>query len=172
MIQSFIQSFGSQGTIINLVSLAAGMTVPGFSSYASTKLALVHIGQFLHVGTEIISLFFSSLTTTDVCDPEYPNIRVFSVHPGMLAPHNRGRVFKEYEPYAKDTHALTGGVLLWLDTPKADFLRGGFVSVNWDVNEMEDHADEIREGKLNQLGFLNAKLGADGHPWGRKNIAG
>jgi hypothetical protein len=33
---------------------------------------------------------------------------------------------------------------------------------------MEAHAEEIKEGKLNHLGFLNAKLSPEGHPWGRK----
>ena len=70
-----------------------------------------------------------------------------------------------FVPFAKDTQALTGGVSLWLDTPKAGFLNGGSLSVNWDVNEMEAHADEIKEGRLNHLGFLNAKLGPEGHPW-------
>lgn len=42
------------------------------------------------------------------------------------------------------------------------------MSVNWDVNEMEAHADEIKEGKLNKLSFLNAKLGPEGHPWGHQ----
>ena len=98
-------------------------------------------------------------------DPEYPNIRVFSVHPGIVAADDRGAVVDAFTPFAKDKQALTGGFLLWLDTPRATFARGGYLSVNWDVEEMEAHADEIREGKLNQLGFLNAKLGLEGHPW-------
>jgi len=73
-----------------------------------------------------------------------------------------------FTPFAKDTQALTGGVSLWLDTPTAEFLKGGFLSVNWDVGEMETHKDEIKEGKLNWLGFLNAKLGPEGHPWASK----
>lgn len=73
-----------------------------------------------------------------------------------------------FTPFAKDKQALMGGVSLWLDTPKADFLSGGYLSVNWDVEEMEAHAGEIKEGKLHQLAFLNAKLGPEGHPWGSK----
>lgn len=61
-----------------------------------------------------------------------------------------------------------GGVSLYLDTPSADFLRGGYLSVNWDVGEMETHAEEIKERKLNHLAFLNARLGPEGHPWGSK----
>ena len=77
-------------------------------------------------------------------------------------------VVDAFTPFAKDTQALTGGVSLWLATPKADFLRGGFLSVNWDINEMEAHASEITDSKLTELGFLNAKLGPEGHPWGSK----
>ena len=96
-------------------------------------------------------------------------------------------VLDAFAPFAKDTQRLTGGVSLWLDTPKADFLRGGFLSVNCespegiecsddlgpcltqlkgDVDEMTLHNSEIKDQELNQLGFLNAKLGPEGHPWG------
>ncbi|KAL8771092.1 MAG: hypothetical protein Q9203_005350 [Teloschistes exilis] len=44
--------------------------------------------------------------------------------------------------------------------------QGGYVSVNWDVEEIESHSSEIREGKLTQLAFLNAKLSPEGHTWG------
>ena len=74
-------------------------------------------------------------------------------------------VVDDFTPFARDTQALTGGLSLWLATAKADFLEGGFVSANWDVNELEAHASEITEGKLNALGFLNAKLGPEGYPW-------
>ena len=48
--QAFIQNFGDEGTVINLVSLAASLPGAGNSSYSSTKLALVHIGQCLALG--------------------------------------------------------------------------------------------------------------------------
>ena len=99
---------------------------------------------------------------------EYPNIRAFSVHPGIVAADDRGMVVDAFTPFAKDKQRLTGGVSLWLNTPKADCLDGGYVGVNWDVNEMEAHAVEIAEGKLNHMGFLNAKLGPEGHPWASK----
>ena len=71
-----------------------------------------------------------------------------------------------FTPFAKDTQALTGGVSLWLATPRADFIKGTFLSANWDVNELEAHASEITNGKLTELGFLNAKLGPEGQSWG------
>ena len=34
-----------------------------------------------------------------------------------------------------------------------------------DIEEMEQHKDEIVKNQLLKLGFLNAKLGPEGHPW-------
>jgi hypothetical protein len=111
---------------------------------------------------------FSHFNTACLQNPEYPNLRVFSLHPGIVDAADRGMVVDAFTPFAKDTQALTGGVSLWLDTPKADCLKGGFTSVNWDVDEMYAHASEISGGKLTELGFLNAKLSPEGHPWGSK----
>ena len=104
-------------------------------------------------------------------NPENTKLRVYSVHPGIVAAEDRGVIIDMFTPFAKDTQALTGGVTLYLDTPKAEFLNGGYLSVNWDVEEMETHAEEIKAGKLNHLGFLNAKLGPEGHPWESKQTA-
>lgn len=138
----------------------------GISSYASSKLAVIKLGQTLSLGT-------SSLSTPMPCDPmltnpEYPVLRVFSLHPGIVDAADRGMVVDAFTPFAKDTQGLTGGVSLWLDTPKADFLKGGFISANWDVNEMEAHKSEIADGKLTELAFLKAQLGPEGHPWESK----
>lgn len=91
---------------------------------------------------------------------------MFSIHPGIVEAENgRGAVVDAFTPFAKDKQALTAGFTLWLQKEEADFLRGGFVSVNWDVNEMKVHHKEIIEGKLLKLAFLNAQLGPEGHPW-------
>ena len=70
-----------------------------------------------------------------------------------------------FETQTVDPPELTGGLSLYLSTPRAEFLRGKFVAVNWDVEEMEKHADEINEKKLLNTAFLNAKLGPEGHPF-------
>ena len=49
--QSFIRNFGGEGTIINLVSIGAALAVPGISSYASSKLAVIKITQAVALGT-------------------------------------------------------------------------------------------------------------------------
>ena len=164
MIHYFIKTFGSKGTIINIVSLGASFTMPGISSYSTSKMGVIKLGEYL--------------------DAEHPELRVFSVHPGIVAAsEGRGMVNEAFTPFAKDPTILTGALTTYLATPRADYARGGFISVNckaraliwfWrctycvlgDVNELELHKEEIEEKKLLKLAFLNGKLGPDGHPWG------
>ena len=89
---------------------------------------------------------------------------------------------ESFLPFAKDDSMLTGGMTLYLSTPKADFLRGRVVSVNCkrlsrierifellafagDVEEMEKHKEEMMSKGLIKTAYLFAKLGAEGHPW-------
>ncbi|KEQ88965.1 NAD(P)-binding protein [Aureobasidium pullulans EXF-150] len=143
----YLKTFGSSGTLINLVSLGASMTAPGISSYSTSKLAVIKLSEYL--------------------DAEKPDLRVFTLHPGIVAAtkSKRGMVVDAFAPFAKDPGMLTGAVSLYLATPKAEYLRGGFTSVNWDVEEMEKHRDEIKEKKLLKLAFLNGKLGPEGYTW-------
>ncbi|KAF2662083.1 NAD(P)-binding protein [Lophiostoma macrostomum CBS 122681] len=149
----FIKASGGKGTFINLVSIGAFGLAPGMSSYSPSTLARVKFGQHLAL--------------------EQPDLRVFSVHPGVVeVSKGRGAIVDFFTPFAKDKQALTGGFTLYLQKPEADYLRGGFSSVNWDIEEMEQHKEEITEGNLLQLRgestSLNAKLGPEGHPWSKK----
>ncbi|KAH6639400.1 hypothetical protein C7974DRAFT_388438 [Boeremia exigua] len=135
------------GTVIFLGTLGASFTFPGMSAYSGSKLALMKLAEYL--------------------DAEKPNLRVFTVHPGIVAvtETNRGAVVDALTPFAKDKGILAGGLSLYLAQKRADYLRGGFISVNWDVVEMEVHQEEIKEQKLLKLAFLGAKLGPEGQPW-------
>ena len=111
MIHYFIKTFGSQGTIINIVSLGASFTMPGISSYSASKMGVIKLGEYL--------------------DAEHPELRVFSVHPGIVAAsEGRGMVNEAFTPFAKDPTILTGALTTYLTTPRADYARGGFISVN------------------------------------------
>lgn len=133
-------------TFINLVSIGASMTNPGLSSLSTSQLAATKLGEHL--------------------DLELPSVRVFSIHPGIVeAKAGRGTVIDAMTPFAKDQPELTGAFALWLLKPEADVLRGGYAGVNWDVEEIGKHADEIKKGRLLKLGHINAKVGPEGHPW-------
>jgi hypothetical protein len=48
---------------------------------------------------------------------------------------------------------------------RADYLRGGWLGVNWDVKEMEAHKRKIVEKRLLKMKWLSAKFGKEGHPF-------
>lgn len=146
MTHGFIKATGGTGTIVNMTSLAASFVNPGMSGYTASKLAVIKIG-------ECIAL-------------EHPNLRVVAVHPGMVEAENgRGIVIEAFLPFSKDKQALTGGLTVYLSTPRAAFLNGGYIHANWDVVELEKHKDEIAEKNLIKLGFINGKLQPGGYPW-------
>jgi hypothetical protein len=133
-------------TFINLTSIGSTMTTPLLSSLTTSQLAATKLGEHL--------------------DLELPSLRVFSIHPGIVVvKEGRGSVVDMMTPFTKDQPELTAAFTLYLLKPEADVLRGGFASVNWDVEEIEKHADEIKEGKLLRLGHIHAKVGPNGHPW-------
>lgn len=59
-------------------------------------------------------------------------------------------------PFAKDHADLTGMQALWLVQPRADFLKGGMVGVNWNVEELEKFKDVIVEKKMVWTSWLPA----------------
>lgn len=130
------------GTIIITSSGAATVTIPGESSYCMSKAAMHRM--------------VDSLTA------EYPLIRAFSLNPGIV---RAGTVPSAFLPFAHDTPELTGGMTLWLSGKRADFLKGRWVSVNWDVEEMQKHKDEVEEKELLKTKFLNVEWGPNGHPF-------
>lgn len=81
------------------------------------------------------------------------------------AEEGHGMVVPALTPFAKDKGLLFGGVSLYLQKPKADFLRGGFFSVNWDLDELEAHEAEVTEKKMLNLAFLNAQLAPGRYRW-------
>lgn len=168
MAHYFIRTTDGRGTIINLVSLGASFLVPNMSGYSSAKLAAIKLAEYVSLGTysPYQFIFVMPSVISRLLSTEHPNIRIFSIHPGMAeAEGGRGSVPDHFVPFAKDKPALTAGVTLYLQKPEADYLRGGYFSVNWDVEEMEKHKDEIQGKGLLQLGFIKAQLGPEGHPW-------
>ncbi|KAB8292075.1 hypothetical protein EYC80_007821 [Monilinia laxa] len=129
MTHHYIQSQPSPsqpiGTIISVSSGRAGFTSPRGSAYNISKLADERLYEHLHV--------------------EYPTLRVFTTMPG-IAPTDM--VKAHFRPYAHDHVDLTGMLALYLVQERADYLRGGMVAVNWDVEELEEYKKEIEEGKL------------------------
>ncbi|KAI0179545.1 NAD(P)-binding protein [Hypoxylon sp. FL1284] len=142
MCHYFIKQAKGSGTIITVGSGTVGSTFPNMSSYSASKIAATKFMEFVHI--------------------ENPSIRSFTLLPGVL---KTDMTAEEYLPFAKDNPMLAGGMSLFLTTPRADWMRGCIMSVNWDIEEMEAHKEEIQREGRNKLAFLRAKLQKGGHPW-------
>lgn len=119
--------------------MGASFTVPGISSYSSSKLATIKLGEYLDLGklNSLSPLLTGTYAIAELYQ-EQPRLRVFSVHPGIVAQTDskRGMVVDAFAPFAHDKGIQAGGLTLYLATPKADYLRGSFVSVNCRFNRL------------------------------------
>ena len=67
---------------------------------------------------------------------EYPELKVFCVHPGIVATD----LTVEYEghtPRDMDPPALCASTILYVISGKADYLSGRLVASTWDLGEIE-----------------------------------
>ncbi|RVX67763.1 hypothetical protein B0A52_07886 [Exophiala mesophila] len=131
---------GQSSTYINTGTAASYFANPGQSAYTMSKLAVNMLLDQLHA--------------------EYPELRVFNVHPGMA----KSSVLRpELEIYAKDTPELFGGLTVFLAGNEADFLRGRFVAANWDVRDLVKYQDQIVASGLLKSQPFKGNIGDGGH---------
>lgn len=88
---------------------------------------------------------------------EYPDVTSISIHPGIV-PTDMGLSVKYLALIMKDTPQLCGGAAVWLCSGDKSYLSGRWISVNWDVDELERRKDEIRKEDLLTI-VLKAELG-------------
>jgi NAD(P)-dependent dehydrogenase (short-subunit alcohol dehydrogenase family) len=103
----FLAQADGAGTVISFTTGAIANVFPGMGGYTASKTALTRIMENLHV--------------------EQPDIRVFLLIPGIV---QTGMTVDSLKPYAKDSPGLSASWTLFLSTPRAEWMRGGIVSVN------------------------------------------
>ncbi|KAH9963678.1 NAD-P-binding protein [Russula compacta] len=106
----------TKGRIVIVSSAAAQLRIPFTSDYCTSKHALLRFAEFISI--------------------EYPEIKTFSVHPGVVATD----LTSGYEGRAtrnEDTPALPAATILYVVSGKADYLSGRFIASNWDLGEVE-----------------------------------
>lgn len=117
------------GTIISVLSGRVGLVIPEGSAYNVSKWAEQRIIEHAQA--------------------EYPTLRFFMTMPGIVPTGmSSDPLSSVWAPFAKDHVNLTGEQALYLVSPKADYLKGTMVGVNWDLEVMEAHQAEIVEKKL------------------------
>ncbi|KAE8449504.1 hypothetical protein EG329_008113 [Mollisiaceae sp. DMI_Dod_QoI] len=122
MSQEFLKLVGKEkpATIINVSSAAGIAIIPATSSYSLSKLVQIQIQRFIAA--------------------ENPNVTAISMHPGGVV---TSITKPQFVKFSNDTHALAGGVAVWLATDEAKFMNGRYMSVNWSVEELMEKKDEI-----------------------------
>ena len=119
MSRQFVKHGNPRGTIINTSSIVSRIPIgPNRASYYASKTAANKLGEGLQA--------------------DYPNLRIFSMHPGVVPTQLAKSVMpaERVAAIAKDTPDLAAGFAVWLTTPAADPAKGGFLSANWDVDEL------------------------------------
>ena len=108
--------------IVYMSSGAGLVTLPGQSAYGITKLVDLRLAAYAAA--------------------EYPHVSVTAMHPGIILT-DMANGNDMFEPYAKDTPLLAGSIANWLTSKEASFLRGRYITANWDVNELIARKEEI-----------------------------
>ncbi|KAF2686125.1 NAD(P)-binding protein [Lentithecium fluviatile CBS 122367] len=116
--------------VVNLSSVGGVVVMPGASSYQTSKFAVCRFTEFL--------------------DAEYAEkgLVAFSIHPGGVKTELALNMPEFMHAILNDTPELAADSLVWLCKEKREWLAGRFVSVTWDLEELERRKDEIVEKDL------------------------
>lgn len=121
---AFLKLAASNAKIINIssaISYLPAQNFSGFSSYAATKLA----------GTKVL----------EYVQAENPDITVIDVHPGQVRSTEMAGKVEGLERI--DDAELAGDFYVRALSEEAKFLKGKFVWVNWDVEELKAESEKI-----------------------------
>ncbi|KAL3443579.1 hypothetical protein BJX65DRAFT_298220 [Aspergillus insuetus] len=116
-----------QRTILNLTSVSTQNTAVTMDSYTISKVALTKFTEFLAA--------------------EHPSITSINLDPGMVAT-DMGNSVDMIAPFLHDTVELAAAGAVWMCSGDKRYLSGRYVSVNWDVDELEARREEIIRGNL------------------------
>ncbi|OJJ78473.1 SDR family NAD(P)-dependent oxidoreductase [Aspergillus glaucus CBS 516.65] len=128
VIQEFLKTAPKTGaTLINIGSGAGHIPyIQGYSAYSASKLSLAKIVEYVH--------------------HENPHLRVFNINPGAIATEMQA---KAGDLAAPDNIGLPGSFCVWLATSEsANAFKGRFIWSNWDVEDLQQHAEEVQAKNL------------------------
>lgn len=116
-----------QTIVINVSTLSAYRPLPRQGVYGSSK------GAFTQLMTEFAG------------EHNEEEVRFVSYHPGAVFTEMASRHFSKDIFEGWEDPALPGQFAVWLASPEADFLNGRFVWAQWDVDELLQVKDKIKE---------------------------
>ncbi|KAF2865224.1 putative short-chain dehydrogenase [Massariosphaeria phaeospora] len=131
-VQAMLPLLAPEAKVFNIASAIAHVRlVPHCWAYAGSKMANVKMFDYLQA--------------------ENPNLHVVNVHPGIV--NTEMNASTELEDIGVDDIDLPAHFLIWLASQQAEFLKGKFVWVNWDVEDLKERAEEIKSSLVLTVGL-------------------
>ncbi|KAI0966288.1 NAD(P)-binding protein [Xylaria arbuscula] len=112
-------------TILITSSAGAHMLIENLHGYQTTKTALCRFAEFL------------------AKEYEAQGLVAVALHPGDVLTDMASALSEEMVSIFKDKPELTGDSMVWLAKERRGWLSGRFVSVTWDMAELEQKREEI-----------------------------
>lgn len=130
MLPILLADESSLKTIVNLSSIGAHMSTPGGSAYQTTKFALLRLTEFLNA--------------------EYGDkgLIAYCMHPGAVKTDLAGKMPEMLQKKLIDTPELMSDTVVYLTQQRREWLRGRYLSCNWDMQEMFAMQKKIVEKDL------------------------
>lgn len=119
-------------TVVNVSSIGAHMTAPGASGYQTAKFALLRF-------TEFVQAEYGGGRDGD-------GVVAIAMHPGGVATELGLTMPEAMHGLLVDTPQLAGDTVAWLSAERREWLGGRYVSVNWDMEELESRKEEVVQG--------------------------
>ncbi|KAL4785909.1 hypothetical protein BJX76DRAFT_366535 [Aspergillus varians] len=140
--QAFSRHAADNAVIIETNSNAAHVNFgPGFAAYSISKWAVFRLWDMFGFAN--------------------PGYSVFHTHPGVVDTEmNRSAGGVKAMGY-EDHVSLPASFNVWLASPEARFLKGKFLYVNWDVDELKARAGELEGSKELSLGLVGWPFDAE-----------
>ncbi|KAF1960306.1 putative short-chain dehydrogenase [Byssothecium circinans] len=136
-VQAMLPLLAHEAKVFNISSSIAHVSLmPRCWAYAASKMANIKMFDYLQA--------------------ENSNLHVVNVHPGVV--NTDINASTEHEGLGVDDINLPAHFLVWLTSREAEFLKGKFVWVNWDVNDLKDRADEIKSSLILTVGLHGVPL--------------
>ncbi|EXK30501.1 hypothetical protein FOXG_16956 [Fusarium oxysporum f. sp. lycopersici 4287] len=120
----------SAKTIINISSVGAQIVLPGASAYQTSKFVLCRFTEFI--------------------DKKYyeQGLVAISIHPGGIKTQLALNIPPAMHSHLNDRLELAADTMVWLSRERRDWLSGRFITVNWDMEELENMKKEILQRNL------------------------
>ncbi|EJD04552.1 NAD-binding protein [Fomitiporia mediterranea MF3/22] len=145
----------NEGSIIYVVSRAGILSIPGASSYTVSKAALIRACAVLQVELDTEAGGESGIHTYSLHPGGVKTeLTLSSLHPDVdkMQPGFCDRIRNVYENVMDQTPELCGQTCVYLAAGRATALRGRYLDVGDDIEDIARQADTVRKMNMYDLG--------------------